>query len=103
MIQCAIWVNAFVSRPRAVPAEVPNRSPLVHHADAAIRSLVDNHSSVFSEMERLLKEPFAQTVLTTITAFHAFTRYAWIDGMRGGNEEIRFTATVFGLQQLHLA
>ena len=73
-----------------------------HHVEAAITVLVENNSSAFRELDSLLKEPFNRATLTSITAFHAFTRYAWVENLRGNDEEVRFTATVFGLQQLHL-
>ena len=74
-----------------------------HHVEAAIRGLVDNHSTEFTELDHLLQEPFNQRVLTALTAFHAFTRYAWIDDLRDDDRDIAFDATVFGLQRLHLA
>ncbi len=74
-----------------------------HHVSAAITGLVDNHKSVFNELDQLLHEPFNRRALATITAFHAFTRYAWVEDLRGKDEEIRFEAMVFGLQRLHLA
>ena len=74
-----------------------------HHVEVAIRGLVDSNRSAFVELDRLLQEPFNRVALSTITAFHAFTRYAWVEDLRGNDEEVRFMATVFGLQQLHLA
>ena len=74
-----------------------------HHVEVAIRGLVDNHSTVFTELGQLLQEPFNQRVLTTLTAFHAFTRYAWVEDLRGADKDATFMATVFVLQQLHLA
>ena len=74
-----------------------------HHVEVAIRGLADNHSTVFTELGQLLQEPFNQRVLTTLTAFHAFTRYAWVEDLRGADKDATFMATVFGLQQLHLA
>ena len=74
-----------------------------HHVEVAIRGLADNHSTVFMELGQLLQEPFSQRVLTTLTAFHAFTRYAWVEDLRGADKDATFMATVFVLQQLHLA
>lgn len=74
-----------------------------HHVEVAIRGLADNHATEFTELGQLLQEPFNQRVLTTLTAFHAFTRYAWIEDLRGADKDATFMATVFVLQQLHLA
>lgn len=74
-----------------------------HHVEAAIRGLVDANGEVFNELSQVLQEPFNRQVLTAITAFHAFTRYAWVEDLRGGDKDITFVATVFQLQQLHLA
>ena len=64
---------------------------------------MDNHSTTFQELGQLVQEPFNRQVLTAITAFHAFTRYAWVEDLRGGDRDITFDATVYELQQLHLA
>lgn len=74
-----------------------------HHVERAVQDLIEHHPNTFEEAQTVLAEPFHAGVLSTVTAFHAFTRYAWVDDLRGEDREISFDASVFNLQQIHLA
>ena len=75
-----------------------------HHVEVAIRGLVDNSGSAFVELARLLQgavQPRDAGNHHCLSRPSLATR--WVEDLRGNDEEVRFTATVFGLQQLHLA
>lgn len=74
-----------------------------HHVDIAIRGLVEHDADTFQELQTLLTQQFHAAVLRNVTAFHAFTRYAWVADLRGGDREVSFDASVFQMQQMHLA
>ena len=74
-----------------------------HHVDRAIHDLIERHPDTFGEVQSVLAEPFHVGVLRAVTAFHAFTRYAWVNDLRGDDREISFDAAVFNLQRIHLA
>ena len=74
-----------------------------HHLQELVRTVVDECEGDVPELRRLIEQPFVQQSLTVVTAFHAFLRYDWIDALRSKEHGITFDATVFMLQQLHLA
>lgn len=70
-----------------------------HHLEQAVCDLAQQHPERYTELANLLADQFHAQTLRTVTAFHAFTRYAWVDDLRGGDREIHFDASVFMLQQ----
>ena len=74
-----------------------------HHVNELVGTLLNECEGELPELRRLTEEPFVQQSLTVVTAFHAFLRYDWIHSLRGEESGIAFDATVFMLQQLHLA
>ena len=73
-----------------------------HHVEQAVRDLAQQNPKRYAELENLLADPFHEHTLRTVTAFHAFTRYAWVDDLRGDDRDIYFDASVFLLQQILL-
>ena len=74
-----------------------------HHVHELVRTLLNECERDLPELRRLIEQPFVQQSLSVVTAFHAFVRYDWIHSLRSEKRGIAFDATVFMLQQLHLA
>ncbi|MYI56958.1 MAG: hypothetical protein F4062_08050 [Acidimicrobiia bacterium] len=74
-----------------------------HHVQELVRTVLDQCEGDVPELRRLIEQPFVQQSLAVVTAFHAFLRYDWIRSLRSEEHGIAFDATVFMLQQLHLA